>query len=108
MSDPVNHPKHYTSHPSGVECITITKHMGFMLGNALKYIWRCDLKKDAVEDLKKAVWYIEQEIKAREAAKAAHEKKMTAIYSAHPVDAPLFSRPFVFGGPGAGKGSPCG
>jgi hypothetical protein len=66
--DAVNHPKHYTSHPSGIECITVTEHMGFNLGNALKYIWRCDLKADAIEDLKKAVWYIEREIAKRSAA----------------------------------------
>jgi hypothetical protein len=39
--------------------------MGFNLGNALKYIWRCDLKKDAVEDLRKARWYIDREIAKR-------------------------------------------
>lgn len=66
MSDPINHPKHYNSHPSGVECITVTEHMGFNLGNALKYIWRADLKNDAIEDLKKARWYIEREISLRE------------------------------------------
>lgn len=65
--DPVSHPRHYTSHPSGVECIQITEHMGFCLGNAMKYIWRADLKSDAVEDLKKAAWYIEREIAKREA-----------------------------------------
>ena len=65
MQDPVNHPKHYTEHPSGIECIQITEHMGFNLGNALKYIWRCDLKKDAVEDLRKARWYIDREIAKR-------------------------------------------
>jgi len=65
VNDPVNHPRHYTSHPSGVECIQITSHMGFNLGNALKYIWRCDLKQDAVEDLRKAQWYIGQEIAKR-------------------------------------------
>jgi hypothetical protein len=65
MHDPVNHPKHYTDHPSGIECIQITEHMGFNLGNALKYIWRCDLKKDAVEDLNKAIWYIQREIEKR-------------------------------------------
>lgn len=65
--DPVSHPKHYTSHPSGVECIQVTEHMGFCLGNALKYIWRADLKDNAVEDLKKAAWYIEREIAKREA-----------------------------------------
>jgi hypothetical protein len=63
--DTVNRPKHYTNHPSGIECIQITEHMGFNLGNALKYIWRCDLKQDAVEDLKKAVWYINREIEKR-------------------------------------------
>jgi hypothetical protein len=67
MHDPVNKPKHYTSHPSGIDCIQITEHMGFNLGNALKYIWRCDLKKDAIEDLKKAKWYIEREIQKRTA-----------------------------------------
>ena len=66
--DPVNHPKHYTEHPSGVECIQITEHMGFCLGNAIKYVWRADLKGDAIEDLQKAVWYIEREIKRRKAA----------------------------------------
>lgn len=66
MADPVNHPKHYTGHPSGVECIAITEHMGFCLGNAIKYIWRADLKNDDIEDLKKAAWYIEREIKKRE------------------------------------------
>jgi hypothetical protein len=65
MHDPVNHPKHYTDHPSGVECIQITEHMGFNLGNALKYIWRCDLKKDAIEDLNKALWYVQREIDKR-------------------------------------------
>ena len=65
MSDQVNHPKHYTSHPSGVECIQITEHMGFCLGNAVKYIWRADEKNDAVEDLRKARWYIDREIARR-------------------------------------------
>lgn len=65
-NEAVNHPKHYTQHPSGVECIEITRHMSFNLGNALKYIWRCDLKKDTIEDLKKAIWYIQDEITMRE------------------------------------------
>lgn len=63
--DPVNHPPHYTRHPSGIECIQITRHMGFNLGNALKYIWRADLKGAAVEDLEKAVWYLKDEIEKR-------------------------------------------
>lgn len=65
MSDEVNHPKHYTEHPSGVECIEIVEHMPFNLGNAVKYIWRAGLKGDAIEDLEKAAWYINREIQRR-------------------------------------------
>lgn len=67
MSDPIN-PEHYKSHPSGVECIKITEHMGFCLGNAIKYIWRADLKGDSIQDLEKAVWYIQREIAKRKAS----------------------------------------
>lgn len=65
MNDPVNNPKHYTAHPSGIDCIEITEHMSFCLGNAFKYIWRADLKHDAVEDLRKARWYLDREIQKR-------------------------------------------
>ena len=69
--DNVNHPKHYTSHPSGVECIEITRHYCFAIGNAIKYLWRAGHKQDAslsdnqkeIEDLKKAIWYINDRIK---------------------------------------------
>ena len=66
--DPVYHPEHYTSHPSGVECIEITRHMGFNLGNAMKYIWRDGIKysEAPLEDLRKAIWYIQDEIAMRE------------------------------------------
>jgi hypothetical protein len=60
--DPVNHPKHYTEHPSGVECIEITEYMNFCVGNAIKYLWRAGLKGEQVEDLRKARWYIDREI----------------------------------------------
>lgn len=60
--DMVDQPSHYTSHPSGIECIEITKHMDFLLGNALKYIWRSELKDDMVQDLKKANWYLNKKI----------------------------------------------
>jgi len=63
----VNNPKHYTSHPSGVECIEITEHMNFCLGNAVKYIWRAALKGRKLEDLRKARWYIDREIERLEA-----------------------------------------
>lgn len=64
--DMVNHPPHYTSHPSGVECIDITRHMTFNLGNVVKYLWRADEKGSTVEDLKKARWYLDDEIKRLE------------------------------------------
>ena len=60
--DSVNHPKHYTEHPSGVECVEITEHMNFCVGNAIKYLWRAGLKGEQVEDLRKARWYIDREI----------------------------------------------
>lgn len=68
--DNVNHPKHYTSDPSGIECIDITRHRNFNVGNAIKYLWRAGLKIDAdkssinkqIEDLEKSVWYIVDEI----------------------------------------------
>ncbi len=61
--DDVNRPTHYTTHPSGVECIQVTEHMNFNLGNAVKYLWRAGLKSpDAIQDLKKAAWYVAREI----------------------------------------------
>jgi hypothetical protein len=64
--DLINHPPHYTAHPSGIECIIITEHMNFNLGNAVKYIWRADEKGASLDDLRKARWYIEREILRRE------------------------------------------
>lgn len=63
--DLVNHPPHYTNHPSGVECITVVEHMGFNLGNAIKYIWRADEKGNPLEDLRKARFYLDREIARR-------------------------------------------
>lgn len=63
--DLVNHPKHYTSDPSGVECIQITRHRNFNVGNAIKYLWRNGLKdgNSSIQDLEKAIWYLKDEIK---------------------------------------------
>lgn len=64
--DPVNHPAHYTWLPNGIEVIDITENFNFTLGNALKYIMRAGRKGDAVtqvEDLQKAAWYIDREIR---------------------------------------------
>jgi hypothetical protein len=64
--DLINHPPHYSAHPSGVECITITEHMSFNVGNAVKYLWRADEKGSPLDDLRKARWYIERELAKRE------------------------------------------
>ena len=61
-NDLINHPNHYTSHPSGVECIQVTEHMSFNLGNAVKYIWRSGDKGTTIQDLQKAAWYVQREI----------------------------------------------
>lgn len=63
-NDPVNKPKHYTQHPSGIECIQVTEHYNFNVGNAIKYLWRNGLKDvdTQTQDLEKAVWYIQREI----------------------------------------------
>lgn len=65
-SEVVNHPRHYNRHPSGVECIDVVQHFNFNRGNAIKYIWRADEKGNTLEDLKKAAWYLAQEIKRLE------------------------------------------
>lgn len=74
--DKVNHPSHYLwlKDKVGIEVIDITRHMDFDLGNAIKYILRaghkteegCDNKSKTIEDLKKAIWYINDKIKTIE------------------------------------------
>ena len=74
VGDNINHPQYYNSHPSGIECIEIARHYCFSIGNAIKYLWRAGLKSDAsmsdkqkeIEDLKKAIWYINDRIKQLE------------------------------------------
>ena len=81
--DRVNHPSYYTEHPSGIECITITRHYCFAIGNAIKYLWRAGLKKEEgltsinkeIEDLKKAVWYINDRIKYLESTQSVIDEK---------------------------------
>lgn len=73
MSDSVNHPKHYNSLGAAcskcgqpIECIDVVRHMGFNVGNVVKYVWRADLKGVPTEDLRKARWYLDDEISHRE------------------------------------------
>ncbi|QJD50456.1 hypothetical protein SEA_CHRIS_54 [Mycobacterium phage Chris] len=75
--DMVNQPSHYNNGPPckgcgrPIECLDITEGMGFCLGNTVKYVWRCDLKHDAIEDLRKAAVYLAREITRREQQLAA-------------------------------------
>jgi hypothetical protein len=63
VSDAVNHPSHYTQDLKvSVECIMFTRNMSFDLGNAFKYVWRAGHKDSTVQDLKKALWYIQDAI----------------------------------------------
>ena len=64
QGDNVNHPPHYTWGP--VEVIEITERLNFCLGNVVKYVLRADHKGKPIEDLKKAAWYLQREIKRRE------------------------------------------
>lgn len=74
IGDNVNHPKHYNSHPSGIECISVVRHYNFNVGNVIKYLWRHGLKHEqgmddkakALEDLRKARFYLDDEIKRME------------------------------------------
>ncbi len=83
----VNHPEWYNEHPSGVECIEIARHYCFSIGNAIKYLWRAGLKKDAsltdtekeIEDLKKAIWYIQDRINELENLQKK-EQELKEIY----------------------------
>jgi hypothetical protein len=72
--DQVNHPVHYTSDPSGVEAIQITRHRNFNIGNAIKYLWRAGIKDESrhIEDLKKAIFYIQDEINRLEGKYVRH------------------------------------
>lgn len=66
--DPVNHPTHYASEAKcsgcgeSIECIDVVRHMSFDQGNAMKYLWRAGKKDATVQDLRKAIWYIEDMI----------------------------------------------
>lgn len=66
--DPVNHPSHYTDRVPGIECIDVVENFDFCLGGAIKYIWRAGLKDPTkeIEDLKKARWLLDREIKRLE------------------------------------------
>ena len=60
--DSIHHPKHYTSDDCGVEAIEITSLLPACISNAVKYVWRCGKKDEDLQELKKALWYINYSI----------------------------------------------
>ena len=66
MSDPVNHPSHYTY--GGVEVIDALEawDLPFHLANVVKYVARCHYKGHALQDLRKARWYLDRYIQRLE------------------------------------------
>lgn len=83
-NDNINHPKHYTDTPFGLEVIDITEHYNFCIGNALKYIMRAGLKcekgmtqeEKMMEDLGKAVWYLNREMQKQKKLSDKHAKEL--------------------------------
>lgn len=71
MSSTVDHPPHYNALPAQcecgkpIECIQVVEVMGFCIGNAVKYLWRAEHKGNALQDLQKALWYINREVEKR-------------------------------------------
>ena len=61
-TDNVHHPKHYISDDCGVEAIEVTSLLPACISNAVKYVWRCGKKDEDLQELKKALWYINYSI----------------------------------------------
>lgn len=81
MSEKIDHPAHYNNSPSGVECIDVAEHMNFNRGNAVKYVWRAGAKGDEIEDLQKAIWYLQREVARLQKAKLG--TALEALVSSH-------------------------
>lgn len=87
--DKVNHPSHYTwlKNLCGIEVIDIVRHMGFNLGNVVKYVLRAGHKSEKgysdfdkeIEDLKKAKWYLEDEIKFRSGEDTSDQAQINTL-----------------------------
>ena len=70
MNEKINHPDHYGGKDNTYEAIKVIEawELGFNLGNTVKYIRRAGKKENLLEDLKKAAWYLDREIKNAENA----------------------------------------
>ncbi|WP_312374334.1 DUF3310 domain-containing protein [Stutzerimonas nitrititolerans] len=78
-ADMVNHPPHYTVHPSGVECIEVAEHLPFCLGNAFKYLFHRDAKGNPLENIEKAIWYVNRHNETYPAKPALPEEAREAL-----------------------------
>lgn len=78
QSNMVNHPKHYNTHPKGIECIDVVEDAPFNIGNAMKYLWRVAWggKFNDDEDLEKAEWYVHREREIREIRRNARQARI--------------------------------
>jgi hypothetical protein len=79
MTDPVNRPSHYTSHPSGVEPIEVTRHLSSNRGQAFQYIFRHREKGTPEQDLRKALWFIRDEIHNKKKIVEPNEYRRRAL-----------------------------
>ena len=73
----VFHPSHYLQHGSGIEVIEVTEHLNFNQGNAVKYILRCEHKGKLIQDLEKAIWYLQREVVRIEKARISENDEAT-------------------------------
>ncbi len=93
--DPVNHPSHYTSHPSGVETLEVTRQLSFDCGNAVKYVWRRGDKGTLLQDLRKAAFYLNDALRNSQLsmgvpAPAAHILDQVATVEPDPLAAKFY------------------
>lgn len=100
-ADMVNHPPHYTGHPSGVECIEVAEHLPFCLGNAFKYLFRRDAKGNPLENIEKAIWYVNRHNETYPAKQELPEDArealgMVVVHEPHPYSTAML----LIAGPG--------
>lgn len=89
--DLINHPKHYINHPAKIECIEISEHFDFCVGNAIKYIFRRNEKDDPLTNLRKAVWYIDRALGKTEPEKLSDKIMAIAVHEPYLVGTALLS-----------------
>jgi len=86
----VHHPKHYNSHPSGIECVEFSELLPGNLSHACVYVWRYRDKGQPEQDLAKALWFIDREA-ARTTSERLSARELLGLthndgWSAHDVE----------------------